>query len=61
VHSGKICQQATSYRFLTNVVVYALTHGNISDYSNYVPEKDDMVKLPKDAPSAFPAATPRSQ
>ncbi len=26
------------YRFMTNVVVYALTHGQISDYSNYVPE-----------------------
>ena len=26
------------YRFMTNVVVYALTHGGISDYSGYVPE-----------------------
>ncbi len=26
------------YRFMTNVVVYALTHGQISDYSDYVPE-----------------------
>ncbi len=26
------------YRFCTNVVVYALTHGVISDYSHYVPE-----------------------
>jgi len=26
------------YRFCTNVVVYALTHGGISDYSHYVPE-----------------------
>ena len=26
------------YRFMTNVVVYALTHGSISDYSGYVPE-----------------------
>ena len=25
-------------RHLINVVVYAITHGNISDYSNYVPE-----------------------
>ena len=25
-------------RRLINVVVYAITHGNISDYSNYVPE-----------------------
>ena len=26
------------YRFMTNVVVYALTHGAISDYSDYIPE-----------------------
>ena len=26
------------YRFMTNVVVYALTHGQISDYSDYIPE-----------------------
>jgi hypothetical protein len=27
-----------AYRWATNVVVYALTHGNISDYRDYVPE-----------------------
>ena len=26
------------YRFMTNVIVYALTHGQISDYSDYIPE-----------------------
>ena len=26
------------YRFMTNVAIYALTHGKISDYSGYVPE-----------------------
>ena len=26
------------YRFMTNVVMYALTHGRISDYSDYIPE-----------------------
>ena len=26
------------YRFMTNVVVYALTHGQISDYSDYIPK-----------------------
>ena len=26
------------YRFLTNVAIYALTHGGISDYSGYIPE-----------------------
>ena len=27
------------YRFLTNVAIYALTHGGISDYSGYIPER----------------------
>ena len=26
------------YRFMTNVMIYALTHGQISDYSDYIPE-----------------------
>ncbi|RKU13325.1 hypothetical protein C6502_02870 [Candidatus Poribacteria bacterium] len=41
------------YRFMTNVAVYALTHGSISDYSGYVPE-DTMAqkKLPTRAPEA---------
>ena len=29
----------TVFRFLTNVAIYALTHGGISDYSGYVPER----------------------
>lgn len=41
------------YRFMTNVVVYALTHGSISDYSDYVPESVLIKKaLPKQAPAA---------
>ena len=41
------------YRFMTNVVVYALTHGSISDYSGYVPESVLIKKaLPKHAPAA---------
>ena len=41
------------YRFMTNVVVYALTHGSISDYSGYVPESALIKKeLPKHAPAA---------
>ena len=41
------------YRFMTNVVVYALTHGGISDYSDYVPA--DVLankELPTRAPQA---------
>ncbi len=41
------------YRFMTNVVVYALTHGQISDYSGYVPE-DALAK--KEFPSHAPQA-----
>ncbi len=41
------------YRFMTNVVVYALTHGKISDYSGYVPENTLAKKeLPTSAPEA---------
>jgi len=41
------------YRFLTNVVVYSLTHGSIADYSNYVPS-DLLARraLPTTAPKA---------
>jgi hypothetical protein len=41
------------YRFMTNVVVYALTHSSISDYSGYIPESVLIKKaLPKHAPAA---------
>ena len=41
------------YRFMTNVIVYSLTHGSISDYKNYVPD-DRLAKqaLPTRAPEA---------
>ncbi len=41
------------YRFMTNVVVYALTHGGISDYSGYVPES---ALTEKELPTRPPAA-----
>ncbi len=41
------------YRFMTNVVVYALTHGSISDYSDYVPEHTSVEReFPKRPPHA---------
>ena len=41
------------YRFMTNVVIYALTSGSIPDYSRYVPEDVLTVKkLPTNQPSA---------
>ena len=45
------------YRFMTNVVVYALTHGGISDYSGYVPES---ALGKKEFPTRPPAAARRS-
>ena len=39
------------YRFMTNVAVYSLTHGGISDYSGYVPEPRFRDRqLPRHAP-----------
>ena len=39
------------YRFMTNVAVYSLTHGGISDYSGYVPEPRFQDRpLPRRAP-----------
>ncbi len=41
------------YRFMTNVAIYALTHGKISDYSGYLPEdKQAQQKFPSRAPQA---------
>ena len=45
------------YRFMTNVVVYALTHGGISDYSGYVPES---ALGKKEVPTRPPAAAERT-
>jgi hypothetical protein len=41
------------YRWATNVVVYSLTHGNISDYKDYIPE-DTLAQ------QAVPTAVPQS-
>ena len=41
------------YRFMTNVAIYSLTHGKISDYSRYVPEDPlGTHSLPTRAPEA---------
>ena len=45
------------YRFMTNVVMYALTHGGISDYSGYVPES---ALGTKEVPMRPPAAARHS-
>ena len=41
------------YRFMTNVVVYALTHGQISDYSDYIPKH---ILAEKELPTRPPQA-----
>ena len=41
------------YRFMTNVAIYALTHGKIPDYSGYVPEDErEQQRIPSRAPQA---------
>ena len=40
-------------RHMINVVIYAITHGNISDYSGYVPEDNlEQQRFPNRAPQA---------
>ena len=42
------------YRFSTNVVIYSLTHGGISDYSHYVPADTTADTISIDAPTLVP-------
>jgi len=42
------------YRFSTNVVVYALTHGGVSDYKDYVPDDKVTNKISIEAPTVVP-------
>lgn len=42
------------YRFSTNVVVYSLTHGGISDYTHYIPEDTVTDRISINAPTAVP-------
>jgi hypothetical protein len=42
------------YRFSTNIVVYSLTHGGISDYSRYVPEDTVTDRISIDTPTLVP-------
>ena len=48
----------SSYRFLTNVVMYSLTHGGISEHSDYVPEMVDADRISIDAPVHVPVLLP---
>jgi hypothetical protein len=42
------------YRFSTNIVVYSLTHGGVSDYKDYVPEDRVTNKISIEAPTSIP-------
>ena len=44
-----------TYRFLTNLIVYSLTHGGISEYSDYVPEMTDADRISIESPVQIPA------
>ena len=54
-NQNQIVEEFAPYaaRHMINVVIYAITHGNISDYSGYVPEdKREQQRFPTRAPQA---------
>ena len=57
VMGDKYYPQSSTYRLIVNIIVYALTHGGISDHSKYVPEKEIPEEVPKKAPF-IPQPTP---
>ncbi len=57
-HESKGQSSPSAYMFLTNVIVYSLTHGGISEYSDYIPEMTDADRISIDSPVPVPALTP---
>ncbi len=49
-----VSHNPSAFRFFTNVVMYALTHGGISDYSHYVPEDKTTDEISTDDPVDIP-------
>ena len=46
--------QIATFKLMTNIIVYALTHGGISDYSRYTPmdfQKQRFTNIPIEPPS----------
>ena len=41
-------------RFFTNMAIYALTHGGISDYSHYIPDNKIADRIPSKVPVLIP-------
>jgi hypothetical protein len=51
-------ESPSTYRFLTNVVIYSLTHGGISEHSDYIPEMTDASRISIDSPVQVPDLLP---
>jgi hypothetical protein len=47
-------ESPSTYRFLTNLIIYSLTHGGISDYTNYVPDLSSKDSIGIDTPVKVP-------
>jgi len=52
-------ESPSTYRFLTNLIVYSLTHGGISEYSDYIPEMTDAKVISIDSPVQVPPLLPQ--
>ena len=57
-HEHKGESASSTYKFLTNVIVYSLTHGGISEYTDYIPEMTDADRISIDSPVPVPALIP---
>jgi len=51
-------ESPAAYRFLTNVIVYSLTHGGVSEHSGYIPEITDADRISIDSPVLVPILAP---
>lgn len=51
MHAGKVHKFIPAYRMMTNVLVYSLTHGSISDHHRYVPVLEDLGEVPMKPPA----------
>ena len=51
-------ESPSTYRFLTNVIVYSLTHGGVSEHSGYIPEITDADTISIDSPVLVPILAP---
>ena len=52
-------ESPSTYRFLTNMIIYSLTHGDISEHADYVPELTDVDRISIDSPVQVPTLAPQ--